>query len=291
VNPPSGRRAPGHTGRRAPPSPPPGGQTDAAINPGNSGGPLVNVRGEAIGIATAIASRSGGFQGVGFAIPSDLAKPIVQQLRADGKVTRGWLGVSIQPLTPELAKSFRIDKRDGALVASVMDASPAAKAGLRAGDVIVRFDGKAVDNPRELSSLVATTPVGKTVEVALVRDGRQESVGVTIGNQSEAQVAEATGGGRPVARLGVELHELTPERARRLGLESSRGVVVTEVRPDSPAAKAGINEGDVVREVNRTPVGSLADVEKGLSRASEGNQVLVRVARDGLGRYVVVDPS
>src|SRR5262249_51402519 len=141
-------------------------QTDAAINPGNSGGPIINTRGEAVGIASAIASRSGGFQGVGFAIPIDLAKPVVQQLRVSGKVTRGWLGVSIQPITPELAKSFGLSETKGALVASVTDGSPAARAGLKSGDVILRYDGKAVEGPRVLPALVAHTGIGRTVELS-----------------------------------------------------------------------------------------------------------------------------
>ncbi|HEV8309849.1 MAG TPA: DegQ family serine endoprotease, partial [Methylomirabilota bacterium] len=227
-------------------------QTDAAINPGNSGGPIVNTRGEAIGIATAIASRSGGFQGIGFAIPSDLAKPILGQLQAAGRVTRGWLGVSIQPLTPELAKSFGSKPQEGVLVASVAEGSPAAKAGLRPGDVIVRYDGKAVDSPRELSAGVANTEVGRTVELAVVRDGAERRLRVTIGNLADSRQARTPATESRVAgRLGLELQDLTPELARRLGIPDPKGVVVTDVRPNSPAAEAGIKEGDVIREIDR----------------------------------------
>ena len=257
-------------------------QTDAAINPGNSGGPLINTRGEAVGIASAIASRSGGFQGVGFAIPIDLARPIVQQLRTAGRVTRGWLGVSIQPLTPELAKSFGLTEPKGVLVASVAEGSPAERAGVKPGDVIVRYDGKPVDSPRALPPLVANTEIGKTVELSIVRDGAVRPVEVTVGNLTASRQASAAGeraaGSRVAARLGVELQQ------------SDKGVVVTEVRPDSPADQAGISEGDVIREVNRTPVERLEDVEKAMSRKTgDGTRVLLRVEREGAERYVVVD--
>jgi serine protease Do len=266
-------------------------QTDAAINPGNSGGPLINTRGEVVGINSAIASRSGGFQGVGFAIPVDLAKPILQQLRASGKVTRGWLGVSIQPLTPDLAKSFGLAATQGALVSSVVEGSPAAQAGVRPGDVIVRFDGKPIDGPRALPPLVALTEVGRTVNLTVLRDGAEHTLRLTVGNLSDSQVARASGGERLMAeRLGVGLQELTPELARRLGVKEESGVVVTEVKPDSPAAQAGLASGDVIREVNRLPVRALEDVEKGMGRGGAGaKQVLLRVEREGNQRYVVVD--
>jgi serine protease Do len=271
-------------------------QTDAAINPGNSGGPLINTRGEAVGIATAIVSRSGGFQGIGFAIPSDLARPILGQLRTAGRVTRGWLGVSIQPWTPELAKSFGLTQPDGVLVASVAEGSPAAQAGLKPGDVIMRYDGKIVDAPRALSTFVAETPVGRTVDVSIVRDGRAQPVQVTIGNLADdrqaaaAREGPAAGEGKAVGRLGLGLAPLTPDLARRLGAQSAKGVVVTEVRPGSPAAQAGLAEGDLIREVNRRPVERLEDVEKGLSQGSgRADQVLLRVERQGASRYVTID--
>ena len=265
-------------------------QTDAAINPGNSGGPLINTRGEVIGINSAIASRSGGFQGVGFAIPIDLAKPIVRQLQATGKVVRGWLGVSIQPLTPELAKSFGLAGTQGALVASVTEDSPAGRAGIRPGDVITAYDGKPVDGPRALPPLVANTEVGKAVDLSVARDGAVQVVRVTVGNLADARQARAAGGeGRLTERLGLQLQELTPELARRLGVQGDKGVVVTEVRPDSPAAKVGLAPGDVIREVNRLPVQGLEDVEKGIARRGAGaNQILLRVEREGNQRYVVL---
>jgi serine protease Do len=272
-------------------------QTDAAINPGNSGGPLINTRGEAVGINSAIVSRGGGFQGIGFAIPVDLAKPVLSQLRATGKVTRGWLGVSIQPLTQELAKSFGLTGTQGALVAAVSEDSPAARAGLKEGDVIVSFDGKPVEGPRVLPSMVANTPIGRGVPVGIVRDGSRQTVTVTVGNLAESREARATPGApgekgqesRVTEKLGLALQELTPELAKQLGVQGSdKGVVVTEVKPDSPAAQAGLAAGDVIREVNRTPVQGLQDVEKGLARRQDSGQVLLRVERDGAQRYIVI---
>ena len=274
-------------------------QTDAAINPGNSGGPLINTKGEAIGINSAIRSSSGGFQGIGFAIPVDLAKPILTQLRATGKVTRGWLGVSIQPLTPELAKSFGITGTQGALIGGVSEGSPAARAGFKEGDLIVTFDGKPVESPRVLPALVANTPVGRGVPVVIVRDGSRQTLTVTVGNLSDSREARAMQGGpadkgpesRATEKLGLALQELTPELAKQFGVQGDKGVVVTEVRPDSPAAQAGLAAGDVIREVNRTPVQGIQDVEKGLARRQDAGQVLLRVERDGSQRYVVVTAS
>ena len=274
-------------------------QTDAAINPGNSGGPLINTKGEAIGINSAIRSSSGGFQGIGFAIPVDLAKPILTQLRATGKITRGWLGVSIQPLTPELAKSFGITGTQGALIGGVSEGSPAARAGIKEGDVIVTFDGKPVESPRVLPALVANTPVGRGVPVVIVRDGSRQTVTVTVGNLADSREARAMPGGpaekgqesRATEKLGLALQELTPELAKQFGVQGDKGVVVTEVKPDSPAAQAGLAAGDVIREVNRTPVQGIQDVEKGLARRQDAGQVLLRVERDGSQRYVVVSAS
>jgi serine protease Do len=268
-------------------------QTDAAINPGNSGGPLINTRGEAVGINSAIRSSSGGFQGIGFAIPVDLAKPILGQLRATGKVTRGWLGVSIQPLTQELAKSFGIAGTQGALVTEIREDSPASRAGFKEGDVIVSFDGKNVDGSRALPGLVANTPVGRAVPVVILRDGKRQTVTATVGNLADSREARATAAeNKPESgatdKLGLALQELTPELAKQLGVQSDKGVVVTEVKPDSPAAQAGLAPGDVIREVNRTPVQGIRDVERGLSRGQDPSQVLLRVERDGSQRYVVV---
>jgi serine protease Do len=268
-------------------------QTDAAINPGNSGGPLINTRGEAVGINSAIFSRGGGFQGIGFAIPIDLARPVLAQLQASGKVVRGWLGVAIQPLTAELAKSFGISGTQGALIASVTEESPAAKAGLRPGDVIVGFDGKPVEGPRVLPVLVANTAVGRSVPLVIVRDGARRTVAVTVGNLADSQESRVASLGRPESRtserLGLALTEVTPEVAQRFGLQIEKGVIVTGVKPDSPAAQAGLAPGDIIREVNRVPVQGLDDVERGIASGPGGaDQVLLRVEREGAQRYVVI---
>jgi serine protease Do len=269
-------------------------QTDAAINPGNSGGPLINTRGEAVGINSAIRSSTGGFQGIGFAIPVDLAKPILAQLRATGKVTRGWLGVAIQPLTQDLAKSFGLTGTQGALVASVTDDSPAARAGFKPGDVIVSFDGRTVESPRVLPAMVANTAVGRSVPVVVMRDGKRQTVNVTVGTLTDSPEARATPAdkgpaeSRATEKLGLALQELTPELAKQLGVQSDKGVVVTEVKPDSPAAQAGLAPGDVIREVNRMAVQDIQDVERGLAKGSDPAQVLLRVEREGSQRYVVV---
>jgi serine protease Do len=264
-------------------------QTDAAINPGNSGGPILNTRGEVVGIATAIASRTGGFQGVGFAIPIDLARPILRQLQAAGKVTRGWLGVTIQPLTPELAKSFGLASDRGALVASVNEDSPAARAGVKPGDVIVKFDGKTVENPRVLPALVANTEIGRRVELGVIRDGAEQTVPIVVGNLAESREARAGGGGdaRLAERLGLELQDLTPALARRLGVREGPGVIITDVKPDSAAARAGLEAGDVIREVNRRQVRGVDDLEKSLGGEGQA-QVLLRVERDGSQRYLLL---
>ena len=203
--------------------------------------------------------------------------------------------MSIQPLTDELAKSFGIKGTQGALVASVSDDSPAAKAGFKPGDVIVTFDGKNVEGPRVLPGIVANTPVGRAVPVVVLRDGQRQTVSVTVGSLADSKEARVAAGekapapdSRATEKLGLALQELTPELAKQLGVQSAKGVVVTEVKPDSPAAQAGIAPGDVIREVNRMPVQGIQDVERGLTRGQDPAQVLLRVEREGSQRYVVV---
>jgi serine protease Do len=201
--------------------------------------------------------------------------------------------VSIQPLTQELAKSFGITGTQGALVASVSEDSPAARAGLKEGDVIITFDGKPVEGPRVLPLLVANTPIGRPVPVGILRDGSRQTVTVTVGNLGDSREARAAPAdkspeSRATEKLGLALQELTPELAKQLGVQGDKGVVVTQVKPDSPAAQAGLAPGDVIREVNRMPVQGLQDIERGLARGQDGGQVLLRVEREGSQRYVVV---
>ena len=263
-------------------------QTDASINPGNSGGPLINTRGQAIGIATAIFSRTGGSIGIGFAIPVNVAKPVVTQLADTGHVVRGWLGVAIQPVNPELAKSFHLAGPEGALVSSVVDGSPAGKAGLKPGDVIVEYDGRKIAGAGELPSAVAETPVGRAVPLAVVRDGTRVTLTVTVGKLAENEQAAETPGDQAKPSLGLALEPLTPELASQLRMDSTRGVVVRAVQNDSPAANAGLRVGDVIVEVDRQSVGTVGDVRSTLAKHSQKEPLLFLVHRNGATLYVAV---
>jgi serine protease Do len=262
-------------------------QTDASINPGNSGGPLINSRGQAIGINAAIFSQSGGSVGIGFAIPINQAKSVITQLAASGKVTRGWLGVSIQPLTPELAKGFEVAAGTGALVASVQDGSPAAGAGLKAGDVITEYDGHKIAQPSDLSKLVAATAVGRQVPLRIVREGKEARLDVKIARMADTDqpaVAQA----ESKEPLGLTVETLTPDVARELGLSDSHGVVVRGVRESSPAEKAGIRPGDVIAEVDHHPVASTVELKRVLGKHAKGSPVVMLIHRDGNNLYVAM---
>jgi serine protease Do len=261
-------------------------QTDAPINPGNSGGPLFNEQGEVVGINSAIFSRSGGNIGIGFAVPINLAKQLLPELETKGSVTRGWLGVAIQRVTPELAQSLGITEAHGALVADVTDNSPAEKAGVKRGDVIVAYDGKKVEDSSSLPALVAATPVGKTVPVEVRRNGKTKTLEVTVSKLAEQEVAldeSATQKGR----LGLALRDLRPEERERIGLKEAEGVVVEGVLPDSPAAEAGIQAGDVILQVNQTSVSSVAELKKEIGKAGETKPLLFLLRRaDGNNQFV-----
>jgi serine protease Do len=222
-------------------------QTDAAINPGNSGGPLLNLEGEVIGVNAAIASQSGGFEGIGFAIPSNMALHVAKQLIDNGKVQRGWLGVSIQELTPDLAKSFNLDRPRGALVADVVKGGPAEKAGLQRGDIVMAFQGKDVRNASEFRNAVANTPVGQEVPVTVLRKGQSQTFSVKIGNMEGATRLLATS---LKDRLGAEFRALTPKEAEGYGLNPDQGVAVVWLDPNGPLAKVGFEVGDAILEVN-----------------------------------------
>ncbi|MCK6554860.1 DegQ family serine endoprotease [Candidatus Binatia bacterium] len=260
-------------------------QTDASINPGNSGGPLFNERGEAVGINTAIFSQSGGNIGIGFAIPINLARALLPELEAHGHVTRGWLGVTIQPVTPDLAKSLDLEKPTGALVADVTADGPAAAAGIKRGDVIVSFGGKKVAESRDLPSLVAATPVGKSVSVGIARGGKEQTVEVAVAKLADDTVAEADA--PRGAKWGLALRDLTPEERRRAGLDDDEGVLVTNVAPESPAAEAGVEPGTIVLQVNQTPVGSVEALKAAVAR-NDGDRLLLLLKQGDHNRFAAL---
>jgi serine protease Do len=249
-------------------------QTDAAINPGNSGGPLLNLRGEVIGINTAINPRA---NTIGFTVPINMAKQVLPMLRADGHVTRGWLGVVIQPLTPELASEFGLSDEVGALVSRVLPDGPAKSAGLKVGDVIMEFDGHAIAEWNDLPRVVAVTPVGKKVDVIVVRGSKRKKLRVAVGTLEEPQLADSPGESRGPSVFGLSAQDLTPELAQQLGVEEGTGVVITDVRPGSPAAKADLRRGDVIVEVDRSPVTDVGDLRSKLEGADE--RVLMLISR------------
>jgi serine protease Do len=265
-------------------------QTDAAINRGNSGGPLVNVRGEVIGINTAILSGSGGNEGIGFAVPSNMAREVMQQIIEKGRVVRGWLGVSIQPVTAAMAKVLKLPEPSGAIVGDVESGSPASRAGLQKGDVIVAVDNEKIEDSRQLQLAIARAGPGKKVDLKVIRDGKTMTVPVTLGERpEEKERAAARGPGRGGPLEGVEVDELTPQLARQLGLpRDAFGVVVTQVRPYSRAAEAGLERGDVIQEVNREPVTNVAAFERAVRRAGD-QPVLLLVNRGGRTLFIVVD--
>jgi serine protease Do len=258
-------------------------QTDAAINPGNSGGPLVNLDGKVVGINTAIVSVG---QGIGFAIPASIARRVMPQLLTAGRVTRGWLGIGIQPLTEELAPSFGAKEGDGVLVAGVMPDSPADAAGLKTGDVIVEFEGQKTGEVQELQRVVGDTPPGTAARVTILRDGRRQDVSVKIGEMPPDEPVVAS---RGTERWGLSVQPITPELARQFKLPSSEGVLVSEVEDGSPAARAGIRPGDAITEVNRRRVRDLKSFEDALASAEQ--DVVVFIQREGRSRYVVLKPE
>ncbi len=271
-------------------------QTDAAINPGNSGGALVNTQGQLVGINTAIYTRSGGYMGIGFAIPSNMARRVMTQLIEHGRVIRGWLGVSIQKVTPVLAKNFGLSTPHGALVGQVFKGSPAAGAGLRTGDIIVKYDGKEVDTPTALRDLVASTPVGKVVEITVIRSRETKTFQVKIAEQTK-KVLEASAGNESPQRSahtllsGLNVQNLSPEIARQLGLPSfASGVVVTQIDPASAAAAVGLQPGDVITQINRQVVHNMKDYRRITFKLGKNQSVLLLIKRGGTNMFVVISP-
>ncbi len=251
-------------------------QTDASINPGNSGGPLVNLRGEVVGINTAIFSRTGGNLGIGFAIPIDLAKQILPELIKTGKVTRGWLGVSIQRVTPEIADSLGLEKSRGALVANVIEGSPAADAGIKTGDVILEYDGKRVEESSELPIRVASTDVGKSAELKLWRDKKEITTTIKIGELKEQEVVAST---PKEGKLGMTVQNITPQLAETFGLKRDNGVVITSIQPQSAAAEAGLRRGDIILQANRKDISNTDVLQNMLDQTKPGTNVLFLIRR------------
>ena len=270
-------------------------QTDASINPGNSGGPLFNLRGEIIGINTAIINFA---QGIGFAIPSNMAKQVIEQLLTQGRVTRGWLGVGIQPLTMELARKFGVKEGDGVLVNEVFENDPAAAAGIKPGDILTRIDGTVIDTPNRLSRVVAGLLPGATTKVEIVRDQQYLVLDVALTERRDRVVTASLSQAQtepPQARadikLGIEVQDLTTGLADKFKLRESRGVLISKVEPGGLAQSEGLHEGDLIKEVNRVDVGSVEAFSSAISRVRRGETVMLRVMRERRAFYVVIKSS
>lgn len=263
-------------------------QTDASINPGNSGGPLINLRGEVVGINTAIFSRTGGNMGIGFAIPINLAKELLPQLRGKGKVVRGYLGVLIQKVTPEIADSLGMDKGYGALVANVSKDGPAEKAGVKVGDVIIEFDGKEVKDSGDLPIIVARTPVDKKVRMKVLRDKKEVILSVSVGELKEEEVVASV---PEKGELGMTVQRVTPQIAESLGLDKAEGVVVTDVEAGSAADESGIRRGDVILQIDRRPIRSVEEYRKSVAGIRKGKGVLFLVKRGESTLFLALKPQ
>lgn len=256
-------------------------QTDAPLNPGNSGGPLFNLKGEVVGVNTAISARG---QGIGFSIPINMASHVIDQLKESGKVTRGWLGVIIQAITPEIAESIGLPDTNGALVADVSEGGPADKAGIRRGDVIVRFDGQDIRDYTDLTKLVAMSDPGTEVELGIIRDGEQKTVNLTLGELKDSDA----GGRKPDSdkKLGLSVEEITPEIATRQNLDSQNGVIITEVERASEAWEAGFRPGDIILQIDKKQINDLEDYNQAVEAMSEGQLALFLVKRGDNTLYV-----
>jgi serine protease Do len=275
-------------------------QTDAAINPGNSGGALINARGELIGINTAILSRTGGYQGIGFAVPSTMARQVMDSLVKYKKVVRGWLGVSIQEVTSDLAEEFGVKDLKGALVSGIIKGSPAEKAAIKQGDVILQYNGKVVEDTGHLRNMVSQTPIGTKVHVKLLRQKKEVEVDVVIAElpkkmaeapsrnteESEENQEEST------ALTGLVVRELTPDLAARLGIdENENGVVVVKVDTDSKLFEAGIRPGDIVLQINQKNIATIEDYKKAASKIRSKERVLLLIRRKGEDLFISVRPE
>ncbi|MCS6297516.1 MAG: Do family serine endopeptidase [Nitrospira sp.] len=263
-------------------------QTDASINPGNSGGPLFDLRGDIIGINTAIINFA---QGIGFAIPSNMAKQVMHQLIAKGKVVRAWLGVGLQPLTPDLANKFGVEENEGVLVNEVFERDPAALAGIKPGDVITKVDGALVDTPNKLSRLVAALDPGSTTRVEVVRDGKRINLQVALSERRDTVVTASLPQSRTDLKLGIDVQDLTAGLAEKFRLNESRGVLISKVDAGSLAQAEGLREGDLIKEVNRVDTGTVGEFTIAVAKVKRGDTILLRVLREGRAFYVVLKPA
>ncbi|PKL51586.1 MAG: hypothetical protein CVV37_05685 [Nitrospira bacterium HGW-Nitrospira-1] len=263
-------------------------QTDAAINPGNSGGALVNVKGELVGINTAIYSTSGGYQGIGFAIPSNMVKSVMDSLIKKGKVVRGWLGVSIQGITPELAKQFNLKESTGALVGDVVENSPAEKAGLKRGDVVIEYDGKKIEEPYILRNMIANTLPGEEHQMQVIRDNKTLTAQVTIGELPASAQEEAASGGYENVMKGIAVQNLAPEIAQRLKIpDRIKGVIISDIAEDSVSSGVLI-QGDIIQEINRKKVSDAKNYQEIVSKIKKGEDVLLLIYRKGISLFVTL---
>jgi serine protease Do len=262
-------------------------QTDASINPGNSGGPLVNLDGKVVGMSTAIFSRSGGYMGIGFAIPVNLAVNVANQLIEHGSVVRGYLGVVIQTLTPQLAGAFDLDNTQGVLVARVGPDTPAAEAGLRQGDIILAYRGKPVTEMGDFRNRVALTAPGSRVELAILRDGKRQTLGVEIGRLERDRLA-SLGTPQRAGQFGLTVQTLTPPLAEQFGVQPGEGVVVTAVEQGSVADLAGIEVGAVILQVNQAAVNSAETFARAVEKSRADKQLLLLLKKGELQQYVIL---
>ena len=259
-------------------------QTDASINPGNSGGPLLNMKGEVIGINTAIVA---GGQGIGFAIPVNLAKNIIAQIKSTGEVTRGWLGVGIQDISEEVAEYYGIKEKNGVLVTEVFPGDPADLAGIKPKDIILSVNRKAVDNARQLTGMIADISVGDTIQIEINRNGKTRTLDVKIAKREETKIAGRSTQEREQAQLGIRVSEITPETARRFKLKDTAGVIVVGVDPESKAAEAGLQMHDIIREINHKNITSVSDFNKTINDIPEGETINLFIRRMNRGFLVI----
>ncbi len=259
-------------------------QTDASINPGNSGGPLLNMKGEVIGINTAIVA---GGQGIGFAIPVNLAKNIIVQLKSTGEVTRGWLGVGIQDISEEVAEYYGIKEKKGVLVTEVFPGDPADLAGIKPKDIILSVNGKSVDSARQLTGMIAEIRVGDTIQIKINRNGKTPTIDVKIAKREETKISSSGTRKEEQAQLGIQVSEITPETARRFNLKDTTGVIVVGVDPESKAAEAGLQVHDIIREINHKNITSVSDLSKTINEIPEGETINLFIRRMNRGFLVI----